>query len=380
MSPSKQLSRTAEISGAGLVGMTLACSLAERGWKVTVHERQAQLRDVGAGLSLWGNGVAAIRDTGALERGIDGADTIRSWKLLDHKGRVLQDEWMAQGDGSAYAVLRPRLHQALQDRARELGVDVWTESRIVRADALGKLVLESGEVRSADLVVGADGVHSPVRDTLGLTRIKRQLNDGGGRHLIDRRPDDISDMILEQWDGGRRIGIVPCTPDQVYIYLCCAGTDRDATRQTESLDAWKASFPELAGYIDRIPMTESWRPFTEIYTKSWSAGNAAIVGDAANAMTPNLGQAACVGMSNAVALAQALEKHDDIGDALRAWEESERALTEHTQRYSGIYGRVGTRWPRRFQGVRSRLVRRVMKAKRLQAHINQAARHVPSIQ
>jgi 2-polyprenyl-6-methoxyphenol hydroxylase-like FAD-dependent oxidoreductase len=367
----------AEIAGAGMVGLTAACALAARGWSVTVHERDEELREIGAGLSLWGNGVAAVRDIGALGRAVADADEIQAWRLLDHRGAILQDEWLPQSNGEAFAVLRHHLHRALQERAAELGVDIRTSSPVAGARADGTLVLESGEERRADLVLGADGVHSRVREAVGLTRLKRPLDDGGGRHLVPRRPSDIANMILEQWDGGRRIGIVPCTPDQVYIYLCCPGSDREATDQTRSLDAWRRSFPQLTEYIDRIPMTEQWREFTEIFTHSWSRGKVAVVGDAASAMTPNLGQAACVGMFNAVALAHALAAASTTEEALGEWESAERPVTDHTQRYSGLYGRLGTRWPHRLQGARSVLVKRLARSSRFQHHINQAARRVP---
>jgi 2-polyprenyl-6-methoxyphenol hydroxylase-like FAD-dependent oxidoreductase len=367
----------AEISGAGMVGLTAAGALASRGWTVTVHERDEQLREIGAGLSLWGNGVAAVRDVGALDRAVAEADEIQAWRLLDHRGKILQDEWLPQGNGEAFAVLRHHLHRALQERARELGVEFKTSSVVVGAREDGTLLLESGEERKADLVIGADGVHSPVREAAGLTKLKKPLNDGGGRHLIPRLPSDVSNMIIEQWDGGRRIGIVPCTRDQVYIYLCCPGSDREAVDQEHSLDAWRTSFPNLTGYIDRIPMTEKWRGFTEIYTHSWSRGKVAVVGDAASAMTPNLGQAACVGMYNAVALAHALAAGTSVEAALATWESEERPVTDHTQRYSGLYGRLGTKWPHRLQGARSVLVRRLAKSPTFQHHINQAARRVP---
>jgi 2-polyprenyl-6-methoxyphenol hydroxylase-like FAD-dependent oxidoreductase len=185
--------------------------------------------------------------------------------------------------------------------------------------------------------------------------------------------------MIERWVGGRRVGILPCTPEYVYVYLCCSADDVEGRDQTSSLETWKETFPELRHFIERITPGAEWRPFTDVVAKSWSKGNAAIVGDAASAMSPNLGQAACVGMSNATALAQALDVYPTIREALEAWERSERAVTDATQRYSRFYGWIGTRWPRPLLDARSALIWTLARSSRMQSRINVASGHVPGV-
>ncbi|MCW2839174.1 MAG: monooxygenase [Aeromicrobium sp.] len=372
------MTRHAEIAGAGMVGLTAACCLARRGWTVRVHEKASDLREIGAGMSVWPNGIRALEDAGALANAELGTDRLESWQLLDHRGRVLQDEWMSHGVEESRSILRPQVHAALVTSARDLGVEIVTSSRVIAARETGELVLESGEVLAADLVIGADGVHSPVRESLGLTKSKTELPDGGGRHLIKRLPSDPVNIMIETWVGGRRIGILPCSEDQVYMYLCCPADDATGRAQTESLQTWFDDFPQLRPFLERIELGAEWRQFTDVAVSAWHRGKVALVGDAACAMSPNLGQAACVGMSNASALAQALDSYSDLEEALVAWEAGERSVTDATQRYSRFYGWIGTHWPRPLIDLRSALIWTLGRSKRVQNRINVATRHVPS--
>jgi 2-polyprenyl-6-methoxyphenol hydroxylase-like FAD-dependent oxidoreductase len=370
--------RHAEIAGAGLSGLTAAAALGKAGWSVRVHERNDELRELGAGILVWGNGIWALKQVGAFEDATRGTDFINDWELRDERNRTLQHEWMLPGEYESYAILRTQLHQALVKAAERVGVEIVTSSPVASATTDGELILASGERCKADLVVGADGIRSKVRESVGLAERVTDLGDGCGRHLIERTPDDIKDQIIERWDGGRRIGIVPCTQDKIYIYLCCPEADTvGVAQESGDLSSWKKSFPEFADYIDRIPPGGRWASFGDVRARKWSAGNVALVGDAAHSMSPNLGQAACVAMMNAVALSRRLDEFPTIPAALTRWEETEREITDRTQKYSRFYGWIGTHWPDRALPVRSALIWSLAHSKRAQAHINAAARYKP---
>jgi 2-polyprenyl-6-methoxyphenol hydroxylase-like FAD-dependent oxidoreductase len=95
-------------------------------------------------------------------------------------------------------------------------------------------------------------------------------------------------------------------------------------------------------------------------------------------MSPNLGQAACVAMTNSVALAQALDVHD-VDTALEVWQRSEKPVVDRVQRYSRLYGRIGTSWPEALLDVRSALVWSMAKAKPVQRRIQFAAGYFPTL-
>ena len=372
------MSRHAEIAGAGIAGLTAAAVLAQRGWSVRVHEKSTELREIGAGIFVWENGLRALEVIGAFDEATAGAEPIEYWELRDQRGRVLQGSWM-MGGARLYLILRTALHRTIADAAIRAGVEIVTSSTVSHATADGKLVLEDGSARDADLVIGADGVYSRVRENVQLGLVVRDLEDGCSRHLVARDGRDPKEVTIEYWRGGRRIGLCPCSPDQMYVYLCCPA--RDTAGRAKPLDraSWIRSFPEFRHAIERIPDEGRWAPFFDVFCRSWSAGRVAIVGDAAHAMSPQLGQGACVGMANAVALGQALDAYEDVPTALRNWERSERSVTDATQRYSRIYGRIGVSWTEHLLDLRSGLVWLIGRSQFIQKRANIAAHHFPAI-
>lgn len=368
-----------EIAGAGLAGLTMASALALRGWDVRVHERGRELREIGAGIYLWENALRALEAVGAYDAVAAAGERINSPELRDHRHRLLQQEWLR--DGRLYTIPRRSLHAALVDAAKVAGVEIVTSSPVAGASAEGGLELMDGTMLPADLVIGADGVHSRVRETLGLTAKITNLRDGCGRHLIPRTAEDPVNVAQEEWSGGRRIGIVPSSLEWTYIFLCCPESDIEGIQQQPFNRAtWIDSFPNYRSQLERIPdMPEGrWAAFYDVVTWGWYRGRAAIVGDAAHAMSPNLGQAACVAMTNSVALAQSLDVND-VDRALEVWQRSEKPVVDRVQRYSRFYGRIGTAWPPSLLDVRSALVWSLAKAKPVQRRIQFAAGYFPSL-
>jgi 2-polyprenyl-6-methoxyphenol hydroxylase-like FAD-dependent oxidoreductase len=365
--------RHAEIAGGGLAGLTVATALAQRGWSVRVHERGRELREIGAGIFMWENAVRVLEQIGAADQALGRAERVDSWRLYDERQRLLQDDWMKDSATRLFTVLRTDLHRALADAARAAGVEVRTQSLVSGATPEGELLLESGERLRADLVVGADGVGSPVRNSVGLDLAVRDLQDGCSRHLIPRLPSDPVGNTLEYWNGGRRVGIVPVTPDQVYVYTCCPAKDLVGRQIPLDVESWSESFPSLRSIFERIPNEARWASFGDVQCHRWVKNRVALVGDAASAMAPNLGQAACLAMTNGYALATVLESYDDVPAGLEAWEARQRPVTDATQKYSRLYGKVGTRWPKPITDVRSAVVWAAGRSRRWQAKVNVAA-------
>ncbi len=361
-----------EIAGAGLAGLSAAGAFARSGWKVRVHERGEQLREIGAGIFMWENGLRVLEAIGAFEGATAGGEPDEYWEIRDERERLLQSGWMMSGT-RLYTILRSTLHQALADVAVAAGAEIVLSSRVIRATPEGEIFLENGQKNRADLVIGADGVNSIVRDLLGLLKKNVDLMDGCGRYLIPRWPDDPVRKSLEYWKGGRRIGIVPASPDKVYIYLCCPAEDIEGKRSPVNRDTWIKSFPNLRRYIERVTDNGRWASFSDVTCKAWSRGRVAIIGDAAHAMSPNLGQGACVAMQTAYALSQELADTTDIPSTLMRWEKRLRPTVDATQRFSRFYGRVGTKWPTALLDVRSALIWAIGRSSTLQRKINAAA-------
>jgi 2-polyprenyl-6-methoxyphenol hydroxylase-like FAD-dependent oxidoreductase len=339
--------RHAEIAGAGFAGLTAACALAQRGWSVRVHERGEKLRTTGAGIYIYENGLRVLEAVGAYEAAVAGANPAHRREVRDEGDRLISVHcWDA--NARAFSIVRQRVINALADAASRAGVEMVTGSTVAGASTDGELLLADGSRLRADLVVGADGSNSRVRDSLGLLVQRRLLPDGAIRLLIEKtdaeRASEEGNKTVEYWSGSRRLLYTPCSDTDVYIALTMLDSDLAARRVPLDRAEWTRSFPRLAALIARLDDDARYDRFEVIRLKRWSAGKIALIGDAAHALPPNLGQGGGFAMMNALSLAVYLDRHADAGDALSQWERHERSRTEHIQRLSVLYG-LPTTWP-----------------------------------
>jgi 2-polyprenyl-6-methoxyphenol hydroxylase-like FAD-dependent oxidoreductase len=338
--------RRAEIVGAGFAGLTAACALAQRGWQVRVHERSDRLRTAGAGIYVYENGLRVLEAVGAYDAAIAGAPPVHTREVRNEGNRVVAvHRWTGS---RVFSIVRQNVINALAAAAAAAGAEIVTGEAAVAATPDGALTLSNGERLSADLIVGADGSNSAVRESLGMAMKRRPLVDGCTRLLMPALPGETgggnAGKTVEHWSGTRRLLYTPCSDSEIYVALTMLDSDAAAKEVPVRRDVWKAAFPHLAAVIDRIGDRGRYDRFEMIRLRRWSHGHVAIVGDAAHALPPNIGQGGGCAMMNALALAVHLDRGSDVPAALAAWESAERPLTDHTQRISFLLG-LPTTWP-----------------------------------
>lgn len=338
--------RHAEIVGAGFAGLTASCALAQRGWSVRVHERSDRLRTAGAGIYIYENGLRVLEAVGAYDAAVKGAPLAHTREIRDAHDRLISvHRWIGS---RVFSVLRQNVINALAATAMRHGVEISTNSVATSATVDGTLTLASGQTIKADLIVGADGSNSQLRTSLGLLSKRKFLVDGCTRVLVDKteaeRASNESTKTIEYWSGTRRVLYTPCSETDVYIALTMLDDDAVAKAVPVRKDDWTRAFPHLGALIDRIGEQGRYDRFELIKLKSWSAGRVAMIGDAAHALPPNIGQGGGCAMMNALSLAVYLERDADVASALRTWEVRERPITDHAQRISYILG-LPTTWP-----------------------------------
>jgi len=369
--------RTVEIAGAGLSGLATAIRFAQLGWKVTLHERANDLRMFGAGIWIWESGLKTLQLLGAYDQATARARTIKEWRIEDARGRRLMTRATTPADR---LLLPPRadLYQALIDRAVATGVDIITSSVVMNIRPEGVAVMQDGSERHAELVIAADGAHSRLRENLLATSWVDYGIEAGIRMMIDHQPGDPTEVITEYWNGPWRLLYNPCTEGQNYIFLSVPLHDESARKMPVDPAFWAEKFPVVADICPRFGEASRWDRIVNVRCRQWSDGHAAIIGDAAHAMPPNLGQAANTAFISGMALAEIATAASDIPAALRQWEHVVRPLADHVQWFSYVYGFVVGKWPASVLALRSDMLRLLSQTEWFDEALNRGARHVPA--
>src|SRR5882757_4629396 len=219
--------RRAEVAGAGFAGLTVSTALAQRGWSVRLHEQNDSVRDFGAGIVMWRNAMLSLGVIGV-------APSVREHGVRpDYYQTFLNGESVSlEVPGYPYwAITRPKLHSLLAEAARAAGVEIVTSSRAVGADPAGALLMADGSRLEADLVIGADGAGSAVRNSLGeLAQQREKYEDGVCRVLIPR-PEEFQgpewNRTVDFWTlvpDAMRILFIPIGPDAIYMGMMATTT------------------------------------------------------------------------------------------------------------------------------------------------------------
>lgn len=337
------MKRTVEIAGAGIAGLTAGLAFAQKGWCVRVHEQKRTLRCLGEGIPLWENGLRVLDALGVLAPVISGVIPASRHERRTPEGKTFSSGHFGR-DFRLYVPSQARLLTTLYDALVETGGEVVFTSQAVAAEPAGSLYFADGSARRADLIIGADGIDSPIRDSLGLLKWRRGANQFGYRAVIRRNPGILETEAecahCEYWNGSRRLLYAPATANLAYVQLTSPAGDGSGNAVPIDRQSWRAQFPNLTWIIDRIPDDGHGEWFEIVRPEYWSSGKVAIIGDAATAQPPFLGHGAGCSMMAAFALAQTIDRTGDVVDGLAEWELRERPFTDWVQWVAYRYGQL----------------------------------------
>ena len=324
------MTRKAILIGGGIGGLAAAIALKRAGFEVEVFEQAAELAEVGSGLSLWRNALAALDRLGVLDRlralgvaGQDGGVYRPDGRLLS---RMKASEPGGGPSGGMILLLhRAELHRVLLEAAGREVVRVGARCVGLDQDDRGATArFADGREARGDVLIGADGLRSIIRKALVDPSPPRYAGYAVYRGIAAFDPARL--IPGEAWGRGLRIGQWAMTGGRSYWYASHAVPegqgDPPSGRKAALLElfrGWHAPIGELIGATEESAILR-----TDIFDRPalphWSVGRATLLGDAAHPMTPDLGQGACQAIEDAVILADALRESEDIPAALRAYE------------------------------------------------------------
>ena len=314
------------IVGAGIAGLAAARALGAWGAAVEVVERAPGPATAGTGIYLPGNAVRALDALGLAEAVTGRAVRIERQHTADHRGRALFDVDVARwwsGVGPCVALHRADLQQALLTGIGDVPISWGQTIREAAADHGGvRIELSSGRTVRYDLVLGADGVHSTVRQLMVDAPSVRPVGQRAWRFVAPC--SEQAPVWSVQLGRGSAFLTIPIGDGQLYCY--CDAELGDPRPLRDLFAGYAEPVPAL---LDTVDATDGGRslhvgPIEEVVLDTWSRGGVLLIGDAAHATSPNMAQGAAMAFEDAVVLAKSLTAADNIAEALAAYERRRR--------------------------------------------------------
>jgi 2-polyprenyl-6-methoxyphenol hydroxylase-like FAD-dependent oxidoreductase len=342
------------VIGGGFSGMSAAIQLRKLGADVDLVEIDPEWRNYGAGISLGGATLRAFGSLGVLDAFLERGSAQDGVSIrLPHGPQVAQlpTPRIAGPDvPGGGAIMRPVLAQILVDATRAAGtrVHLGCSFSTIEQDADGvDVTFTDGRRERYDLVVGADGLYSKVRDALFPDAPKPRYSGQGVWRAVVPRPPEIETATM--WIGPKvKPGVNPVSKTHMYLFITeprAVNEHLDPATFAERVRALLADFPAPELQAIRAGLGADsmivYRPLEGLLVpQPWSRGRVVLIGDAVHATTPHLASGACIGIEDAIVLAEELARSTDLALALaafgeRRWERC-RMVVENSARLGEI--------------------------------------------
>ena len=329
------------VCGGATGGCAAALVLARAGARVTLIERVSRPKEIGAGIAVAENGLAVLESLG-LRDALAAARPVTEVRIVDALGRTLL---APRGEPPRAVMLRRSTLQGmlLDAVANEPGIECRFGVEVTRASPLGDVTLrdDAGEsTERADLVVGADGVHSRVRDGGAFgARVQRT----GLRYVRMLLTADVA-TGTEAWTPAGLFGSFPVDGGGTYAFASCGTPECSAALDARDLEAfrkaWTRSYPAAERILASLTSFDELiqNEVIRVDCERWSDGRLVLLGDAAHAMAPNLGQGANSALVDAAVLQFELRRCSTLDDGLEAYE---RRRQKAVRRVADASSRLG---------------------------------------
>ncbi|KAL2827944.1 hypothetical protein BDW59DRAFT_53118 [Aspergillus cavernicola] len=355
------------VVGAGISGLTAAIALGKQGHRVVVLEKSKFNRETGAAINLAPNCTAVLEWLDIDPRQFGGT-VLERMDYNDNQGNLkyfkdfsgVRQSWQAE----YYLVHRADLHNALKDRARQTA-EIHTGCKIVDIDISTNrpsVTLDDGRIFKGDLLIGADGLNSIVRNQIAPEASPptpsdkscfRWLLPASDLRQLAVTKDVVQPGVFIEWAAPKsRLVVYPCSDNEI-LNLCAfiptadAGELGQGWESSGNKNALVNSFaefsPAVREFIERADDDlKVWQLFDMEALPRWVTGRAALIGDSAHPFQPFLGQGGAMAIEDAVSLAILLPLGtalEDIPSRLSLYETARRPRVEMTLKYTRLNGR-----------------------------------------
>ncbi|WP_025026944.1 FAD-dependent monooxygenase [Caldalkalibacillus mannanilyticus] len=338
------------IIGAGIAGITAALSLIQKGYSIQLFEKADDYRPLGAGIVLGNNALLVFEELGLYEQ-IQAHSVIPTDSyLMSWKGTILASikPFEKNKNRHSFAILsRTKLFEILRSRLPNNLVSFNKScAKITQNKTSVQIKFEDGTEYQCDLLLACDGIYSTVRQTIFPKSTIRYAGYTCWRGVTQPLTFDTQKTFIETWGRNGRFGIAPIEDNRYYWYALKNSMAKDQRYVQWTKADLLQNFEHYHSPIQELLLATNENAIMQhdIYDlkpiQNYSKGRVALLGDAAHATTPNLGQGACQAIEDGYAIAKALDTHSDLDQALQSYQKARRKPATQIVNLSWSFGKV----------------------------------------
>ncbi|WP_462409769.1 FAD-dependent monooxygenase [Neobacillus sp. Marseille-QA0830] len=314
------------IVGGGIGGLATAIALQKAGLETEIVEKQKEWNVYGVGIILQSNALRAIDELGILDEFLVVGETHPFLHIRSAQGHmILEAPILPSGNFNVSGgIPRRNLHQILLNAAIKHGTKIrmgTTVEGIKNVENGVYVELTDGSSGTYDLLIGADGVRSKVRNLIFGDIEPQFVGQAVWRYTL-KRPEDIENITMF-YGQKAKAGIVPMTKDSVYVFIVTAEPGNPWKQEDQLHVMMREAFQEFGGQIRELseqitdPKGVVYRPLeTLLVEKPWYRDRVILIGDAVHATVPHLAQGAAIAIEDGLVLAELLQKDLPLPDIL----------------------------------------------------------------
>ncbi|MFD6510622.1 MULTISPECIES: FAD-dependent monooxygenase [unclassified Bacillus (in: firmicutes)] len=357
------------IIGGGIAGLCAAISLQKIGLDVKVYDKNIEPTVAGAGIIIAPNAMQALEPYGISKQIKKFGNESDGFNLVSEKGSILSKLTIPTCYPKMYSIHRKNLHQLLLSELQK-GTVEWGKECVKieqnEENAL-KILFQDGSEALGNILIAADGIHSVVRKQVIQSDGYRYAGYTCWRGVTPAHNLSLKNDFIETWGTNGRFGIVPLPNNEVYWYalINAKARDRKYTAYTTAdlynhFKSYHSPIPDILNNASDVTMIH--RDIVDITPmKQFFDKRIVFIGDAAHALTPNLGQGACQAIEDAIIFAECIKKNAHYRQAFIEYEQKRRARIEIISNTAWKVGKMAQIESKPLTIVRNEVMKRIPK-------------------
>lgn len=358
------------IIGGGIGGLSMAIALERLGYDYDVYEQAMSFQPIGSAIGLGSNAMLALRTLGVGEAVLKDGMPLHEQRFIDEEwnelNRVFLSSWNDEFGEETITIQRADLHEALYNALpqRKLHLNAQLVDWNNKEDKY-ELLFTNGHRQQTDIIIAADGIHSHIRQKVAPNSKKRYSGYTCWRGIARNKDDLPLHISHEAWSTKGRIGWAPMSKGNAYWFACINAEPNDPTlkhwKQEDVAQHFSFLGPVVQRMIEETP--DHYFLHHDLYDvkplKTFVYDRIILLGDAAHATTPNMGQGAGQAIEDAFFLYRAFQTSESLEQTLQLYDKYRVPKTKKVTELSRWIG-WASQWESPFwASFRNRIFRRV---------------------